>query len=67
MEAEKIATPGVKEYPLTIECKVLYAQDLEIGKIPEEIVKRAYPASETGEYDFHTMYIGQIIDAYIIR
>lgn len=71
-DAEVIHTPGVKQYPLTIECKVLYAQDQDLSKIPEDIRKITYPEDVDGSYpmtnkDCHTMYVGEIVDAYIIR
>lgn len=69
---EVINTPGVRQYPLTIECKVLYAQDQDLGRIPKEIREMTYPEDVDGTYpmanrDFHTMYVGEIVDAYIIR
>ncbi len=62
----------VKQYPLTIECKVLYAQDQDLSKIPQDIREKTYPDDVPGTYpmankDFHTMYVGEIVDAYIIR
>ena len=36
------ALPKVKQYPLTIECKVLYAQDQDLPKIPEDIREKTY-------------------------
>ena len=70
--AEIIATPGIKQYPLTFECKVLYSQDQDLGRIPEDIRDRMYPQDVEGTYpmanrDFHTMYVGEIVAAYIIR
>ena len=72
VDAEKISTPGIAQYPLTIECRVLYAQDQDLGKIPEDIRERMYPQNVPGtepmaNRDFHTMYVGEIVDAYIIR
>ena len=72
VEAEKIGTPGIRQYPLTLECKVLYAQDQELDKIPQEIRDRMYPQEISGSNpmankDFHTMYVGEILDAYIIK
>ena len=63
-EAEVNSTPGVRQYPLTIECRVLW--------IPEDIRNRMYPQDVDGTYpmanrDFHTMYVGEIEAAYIIR
>ena len=71
-EPEVIHTPGIRQYPLTIECRILYAQDQELPKIPEDIRNRMYPQDVDGAYpmanrDCHTMYVGEIVDAYIIR
>lgn len=66
-EAEVNHTPGIKEYPLTIECKVLYVQDQVENQIPAGILDRMYPKDAEGKRDLHTAYIGQIVDAYIIR
>ncbi len=71
-EPEVNHTPGVKEYPLTLECKVLYAQDQDLSKIPEDIREKMYPQDVPGtepmaNRDFHTMYVGEIVDAYLIK
>ncbi|MBQ8304764.1 MAG: flavin reductase [Blautia sp.] len=65
-EPETNHTPGIKEYPITLECKVLYSQDQELAGIPEDIRKKYYPEAEGGP-DIHTMYVGEIVDAYVIR
>ncbi len=70
--AEVIATPGVKEYPLTLECRVLYAQRQALELLPEDIRTAMYPADVDGSNpsanrDPHTAYIGEIVSAYIIR
>lgn len=69
---EVTATPGIREYPLTLECRVLYAQRQELSGLPEELRTRMYPQDVDGSYpmanrDPHTAYIGQIVDAYIIK
>ena len=71
-EAEVISTPGILQYPMTLECRILYAQDQDLAKIPEDIRERAYPQDVPGtnpmaNRDCHTMYVGEIVDAYIIR
>ena len=71
-EPERNNTPGIREYPLTIECRILYAQDQDLAKIPEDIREKMYPQDVPGtnpmaNRDAHTMYVGQIVDAYIIR
>ena len=42
VEANKISVPGIKEVPLTIECKVIYKFDEETEKLPLEIQKRFF-------------------------
>ena len=64
-EAEMNGVPGIKEYPLTMECKVLYSQDQVLEKIPKDSLDRFYSGEERS--DFHTMYVGEIVDSYIIR
>lgn len=71
-EPDVIATPALKNYPLTIECKKLYAQEQVLGDIPEEIRKVMYPQDVDSSYfranrDAHTMYVGEIVSSYIIR
>ncbi len=66
VEPEENHTPGIKEAPLTLECKVLYQQDQVLADFPEEVKQRYYSGDMAGE-DFHTAYIGQIVNAYIIR
>ncbi len=63
--------PGVKEAPLTLECKVLYAQTQDLSRLPEDIRTKMYPQDVDGSNpmanrDAHTAYVGQIVDAYII-
>ena len=69
---EKSNTPAVAEYPLTLECKVLYTQKQDLSLIPEDIRRSSYPQDVDETYplanrDPHTAYIGRIADAYIIR
>ena len=71
-EPRTLHTPGVRQYPLTIECRILYAQDQDLNRIPEDIRERMYPQDVPGtnpmaNRDFHTMYVGEIVDAYIIK
>ena len=71
-DPEVIKTPGIREYPLTLERRILYSQEQELPKIPEELRTRFYPQDIDGSdpmanRDAHTMYIGQIVAAYIIR
>lgn len=63
-----ISVPGIKELPLTLECKVIYKQEQDLSQIPEDILQRFYPTEEsTGRPDGHTVYYGEILDAYLIE
>lgn len=71
-EANNISVPGIKEFPLTLECKVIYKQKQDKNEIPEEILKACYPQDVDGSFhganrDFHTAYYGEIVSAYIIE
>jgi flavin reductase (DIM6/NTAB) family NADH-FMN oxidoreductase RutF len=66
-EAEVITSPGIKELPLTLECKVIYQQDQDLSLLEPAIRQRSYPAGTVEENNFHTAYYGQIVDAYIIE
>ena len=57
---ENVSVPGIKELPLTLECKVIYKQKQENEKIPAALFDRYYPAG-----DFHTAFYGEIVGAYI--
>ena len=66
-EPEVISVPGIRQLPLTLECKVIYKQDQEPGSIaPENIEKYYTPGTVNGD-DFHTAYYGQVVAAYIIE
>jgi flavin reductase (DIM6/NTAB) family NADH-FMN oxidoreductase RutF len=62
-EPEVISAPGIRQLPLTLECKVLYQQTQDAAKLPKSIVDRYYPEP----YDDHTVYYGEIVSAYIIK
>ena len=60
VEPENISVPGIKELPLTLECKVLYRMEQTLDTIPGDIIEKYYPNG-----DFHYAYYGQIVGAYI--
>lgn len=66
-QPNQIHTPGIKEFPLTLECKVIYRQPQDLSLLPEDILERFYPADSSGFRDSHIAYHGQILDAYIIE
>lgn len=71
-EPKSISVPGIKELPLTLECKVVYKQKQDKNEITEENMKACYPQDVDGMYhganrDLHTAYYGEIVSAYIIE
>ena len=65
---ETVAVPGIKELPLTLECKVIFKQDQDESILPPELYARYYPTTEAAPGgDYHTAYYGQIMSAYIIE
>lgn len=71
-EPETISVPGIKELPLTLECRVVYSQKQDSKMILPEYNKTFYPQDVDGSFhganrDYHTMYFGEIVDSYIIK
>lgn len=69
--SQVVQTPGIKELPLTLECKVLYQQKQDLSAIPTELLARYYPADVDGSFpgsnrDAHIAYYGEIVNAYLI-
>ena len=65
-ESEAISVPGIKELPLTLECKVLYRNPQPTENLPQQILDRYYPEMN-GKRDFHYAYYAEIVNAYIIE
>lgn len=68
VEPEVISVPGIKEFPLTLECRVIYKQNQDLSVVPAKLIERFYPV--TGEHDFrdyHVTFYGEIVDAYLIE
>lgn len=71
-EPLEISVPGIKELPLTLECRVLYKQKQDLSAIPQDILDRYYPAEEDtlhpgSDRDYHIAYTAQIVKAYMIE
>lgn len=67
VEGECVSVPGIKEFPLTLECKVIFKQFQQENTLPEDLYKRYYPATaDQPGGDYHTAYYGEIVGAYII-
>ena len=67
-EPEKITVPGFRQLPLTLECKVVYAQQQYPRFMMDPELPTHYPEnSQDIHADYHTAYYGQILSAYIIE
>lgn len=67
-----ISVPGIQEFPLTLECKVIYTQEQDLNQILQGPLSKFYPQGTSSlEYgsnqDVHIAYYGQILNAYYIR
>jgi len=58
---------GYKQAPLTLECKVVYRQSQDKNQIPKEFVDKFYSKEISDHDNFHTMFYGEIVDAYILK
>ena len=71
LDGIKVNSPAIKEIPITLECKVIYRQEQEADNIPKELIQQFYPQDKPSDApmanrDFHTVYYGEIVNAYII-
>ncbi len=67
-----ISVPGIKELPLTLECKVIYKQKQDLNAIPADVLARYYPEIPGADFDgqsrdYHYVYYGEILGAYLIE
>lgn len=69
VDSEEVSVPGIKELPLTLECKVVFRQRQELELIAEKFMN-CYPqdvpsTNPMGNKDPHIAYYGEIVNAYI--
>lgn len=68
VESDVVDVPGIRQLPLTLECKVIYKQKQDLNSVPEAVIKRFYPVlDESGFQDYHIAYYGEIVNAYLIQ
>ncbi len=63
VDPEVISVPGIKEFPLTLECRVACKTDIDSSALPDAIREDFY-TSDTSE---HIAYYGEILSAYQIE
>lgn len=71
-QPEVISVPGIRELPLTLECKVRYVQEQDLSRLEEAILSRYYPQNVESSYsgsnrDYHIAFYGEILASYIIK
>lgn len=76
VEPKAVSVPAIKEFPLTLECRVVYRQDQDLALLDSALRERFYPdvpgvkpdgSNNNGNRDLHTVYMGQIVAAYVIE
>lgn len=71
VEGDEVKAPGIKELPLTLECKVVYKQLQDRYAIVDKF-QEFYPSdvpstNPMGNKDYHIAFYGEIVKAYIIE
>ena len=66
-EGLTVSVPGIRQLPLTLECKVIYKQDQEPSAIERSCDEHYYAKGTPNEGDYHTAYYGLVTKAYIIE
>lgn len=68
VDSDVISAPGIAQFPLTLECRVIYRQEQDLRQMPQGIVDKFYPPfGEAKIPDMHTAYYGEIVNAYLIE
>lgn len=67
VEPESISVPAIRELPLTLECRVLYAQQQLPACIRGDGVSSHYNADADIHDNYHTAYYAEIVSAYVIE
>lgn len=68
VDSDVVSAPGIAQFPLTLECKIIYRQEQDISRMPQSVVNRFYPPfGDSNQPDMHTAYYGEIVNAYLIE
>lgn len=70
--AAEVSVPAILEFPVTLECRIVYRQVQDPGLLPEALAERYYPqdrdSSVSGSNrDPHVTYFGEILSAYVLE
>ena len=70
---EVVSVPGIREFPLTFECRVIYRQvqdlsALNIGDLKAKLYPQDIDGGAVGaNRDVHATYYGEVLSSYIIE
>ena len=69
---ESVTVPAIREFPVTLECKIIYRQVQDPGLLPEALAARYYPQDKKSSFagsnrDPHVTYFGEIVNAYVLE
>ena len=72
VEPDEVSAPGIRELPLTLECRVLYRQKQDLALLPEAVRREMYPedvdsSCPMANRDYHVAYYAKIVKSYIIQ
>ena len=67
-DPEEVNVPGIRELPLTLECRVLFKQEQDLANLDAADAEKWYPVDEAlGGPNKHTAYYAEIVAAYVIE
>lgn len=68
VDSDVVSAPGIAQFPLTLECRVIYRQEQDLHQMPQSVVDRFYPPFGANKApDMHTAFYGEIVNAYLIE
>ena len=67
VDGETVKVPAVKEFPMVLECKVVYKQLQDENAISPDDLEKNYPKDASGKRDIHWAITGEITKAYILE
>ena len=59
VKAARCGAPYFEEAELVLVCRKRFVQPMDPARLPEDVKERWYP-----QKDYHTLYIGEIVEAY---
>lgn len=71
VEPEVVSVPAIKECPITLECELLYRQEMNLADFPEEVRTHFYRHNDgsttTPGSSVHTAFFGKIVSSYVVE